>query len=807
MSSSFSRLRRRSRESNRSNDSDSDGNSIRVSPSRHNDKVTEVERSENENKDSGPDLAQTTPQVGSSQPHQATPTPPQQPQETEGTSARSNRSNRDSDRDPIRVSPSRHEDGVAEVKILENEHKNSVPGLAQTTPKIENSQPHQAAPTHPQQPQETETNMIPVDATVARNQNQRKVRQSPPKDKETSPNTEDKVHRVKIESDRTGWGRISDLIRQYDRDRVEDVKEDIDTLLVFAGLFSAVITAFIIESYKTLQQQPEDTTNQILLQLSAQIASLTVSGNLVNSTMPAFTTPSFIPMRFSVLINTLWLLSLIFALVTASLGILVKQWLHELMARDTQDPRQQVKLRFFREVGVQRWQIFEIASALPLLLQLALLLFFIGLSAFLHDLNPVVTWIVTGFMILWLIFYLFTTFAPAFSSQCPYKTPMLKGILQRIRVGNHTWLKSLARTLHTNIPDAWPTIKQRCKDLHDWLDTWLDAWMACEETKARESDTWDLPTLVCLREILRGEQLEETITDCVRKCGVKPLLRCMRLFSRDEDPVNQGILPDVPQGLTHQTCELFASRISDLSLSFAPWFLADLYLRMTYALSEAYVPATNFPVPRGSLPVFIRLINKDRNSAVYSVLTMYSVRHHTLESHPGHFDNLFPYIFDDERQTYGIGTRFVSNLVAATRAICCHLWNQSHVDSDLDMDDILWPISQIRSDSDPDIPTDPIAFISTFTEVLYLAPQGVRQKCRHILVEVMGELANILTVADGPSYRLSRKACVERIYRCLFEIYLRDTPFVPKLGDLIRTWWPNFDHTKHLSLQLTHTTP
>ncbi|KAK7677462.1 hypothetical protein QCA50_019575 [Cerrena zonata] len=716
-------------------------------------------------------------------------------------SARSNASSSDSDGDPIRVSPSRRNDEVAEVEISENGNDDSGPDLAQTLPQVGSPQALQAAPTLPPKPQETEAEAVPAVAASLRDEQHQTGERYPPKDTDTSPKTEDKVHRVKIESDRTGWGRISDLLRQYDRARVEDVKEDIDTLLVFAGLFSAVITAFIIESYKTLQQQPEDTTNQILLQLSAQIASLTVSGNLVNSTIPPFTTPSFVPMRFSVLINTLWLLSLVFALITASLGILVKQWLHELMARDTQDPRQQVKLRFFREVGVQRWQVFEIAAALPLLLQLALLLFFIGLTAFFHDLNPVVTWVATGVMILWLLFYLFTTLAPAFSSQCPYKTPMLKGILQRIRVGSHTWLKSLARTLHNYIPVTWPEMERRFMSLYYSLNTWSDAWMAREEMKVREDDTWDLPTLICSREILRGEQLEETITDCVRKGGVKSLLRYMRLFSRDEDPVNQGILPDVPQGLTHQTCELFASRISDFSLYFAPWFLAELYLRMTYALSEAYVPATNFPVPRGSLPVFIRLINKDRNSAVYSVLTMYSVRHHTLENHPGHFDNLFPFLSAGERQASGIGTQFITNLVAATREICCHLWNQSHVDSDLDMDDILWPISQIRSDSDPDIPTNPIAFISTFTEVLYLAPQGVRQKCRHILVEVMGELANILTGTDGSSWQTPHQKCVEEIHRCLLDLHIMDTPLIPKLGDLIRTWRPHFDYTRHWFLQ------
>ena len=48
---------------------------------------------------------------------------------------------------------------------------------------------------------------------------------------------EDSVQRVQIEPERTGWARLSDLLRKYDQDRIQDAKEDIDTLLVFVGLF------------------------------------------------------------------------------------------------------------------------------------------------------------------------------------------------------------------------------------------------------------------------------------------------------------------------------------------------------------------------------------------------------------------------------------------------------------------------------------------------------------------------------------------------------------------------------------------
>ena len=45
----------------------------------------------------------------------------------------------------------------------------------------------------------------------------------------------DKVQRVRIEPERTGWARIYDLVRQVDKDRVADIKDDIDTLLVFVS--------------------------------------------------------------------------------------------------------------------------------------------------------------------------------------------------------------------------------------------------------------------------------------------------------------------------------------------------------------------------------------------------------------------------------------------------------------------------------------------------------------------------------------------------------------------------------------------
>ncbi|KAH8104054.1 hypothetical protein BXZ70DRAFT_680660 [Cristinia sonorae] len=109
------------------------------------------------------------------------------------------------------------------------------------------------------------------------------------------------------------------------------------------------------------------------------------------------------------------------------------------MAHDSISPQGYVRVRHFRREGLLEWHVFEIAAVLPLLLQCALMLFFIGLCDYLHSLYPPLGWTVTTVVILWLLVYITTALAPVFSPNCPYKTPFLK-------VAPHTqvvWLKYL----------------------------------------------------------------------------------------------------------------------------------------------------------------------------------------------------------------------------------------------------------------------------------------------------------------------------------------------------------------------------
>lgn len=88
---------------------------------------------------------------------------------------------------------------------------------------------------------------------------------------------------------------------------------------------------------------------------------------------------------------------------------------------------------------MQRWRVYEIAAALPLLLQVALMLFLVGLSDFARHLNPILGWVITAPMVLWLAMNILVTFLPVVSIWCPYKTPFLIGSLIALRVCISGW--------------------------------------------------------------------------------------------------------------------------------------------------------------------------------------------------------------------------------------------------------------------------------------------------------------------------------------------------------------------------------
>ena len=194
--------------------------------------------------------------------------------------------------------------------------------------------------------------------------------------------------------------------------------------------------------------------------------------------------------------------------------MLVKQWLRDFLAQHTQNPKEQLKIRTFRDAGVKRWRVFELAAFLPLLLQLALLLFFIGLSEYLRELDPVVGWITTSMILVWLFLFSLTTTAPLIYQQCPYKTPILRPVFSGVRHFVCLSLSRISRFLVTRIDliTAPPTIGHRL---------WLRLARLADSIRQSEEEgvcaQWsDIAILIYSIDNLRGERVEETILQCSR---------------------------------------------------------------------------------------------------------------------------------------------------------------------------------------------------------------------------------------------------------------------------------------------------
>uniref|UniRef100_A0A0W0EWC8 DUF6535 domain-containing protein n=1 Tax=Moniliophthora roreri TaxID=221103 RepID=A0A0W0EWC8_MONRR len=230
------------------------------------------------------------------------------------------------------------------------------------------------------------------------------------------------------------WAALLETVNKYDEDMVKNWKEDIDTLLVFAGLFSAVVTAFAIESYQWLSEDPEDTTIVLLTQISQQLRD-------PNMNVTRSDSETFHPDASLVLINCFWFLSLILALMSGLLALLCKQWLRE-HTRDThtRTVTEALALRQLRRDSLEKWRVPQLVATTPVLLEVALLLFFAGLLDLAWTRNLAVFAICMVAVGLGAGFYIVTAVLPLITNMytdlhhgrdeilpfcfiCPYKSP------------------------------------------------------------------------------------------------------------------------------------------------------------------------------------------------------------------------------------------------------------------------------------------------------------------------------------------------------------------------------------------------
>ncbi|KAJ7598368.1 hypothetical protein C8J56DRAFT_1039240 [Mycena floridula] len=161
------------------------------------------------------------------------------------------------------------------------------------------------------------------------------------------------------------WDNVMVVVNRYDDAMVKDWNNDIDAVLIFAGLFSAVVTAFVTQSYTWLSEGPSDKMVRILSQLSQHLGTMNTSPE------------------------------------------------DQKLFQHFPQLQQSFALRQLRYQSWNTWKVSRIIATLPLLLEFALVLFFAGVLDLIFPLNPIIFALASATVALIVLFLVITTFAPA----------------------------------------------------------------------------------------------------------------------------------------------------------------------------------------------------------------------------------------------------------------------------------------------------------------------------------------------------------------------------------------------------------
>ncbi|KAL1689630.1 hypothetical protein GGG16DRAFT_57375, partial [Schizophyllum commune] len=232
------------------------------------------------------------------------------------------------------------------------------------------------------------------------------------------------VYGEELGSNARFWHVLLDEGRVYDAELVDGWRDTLDVLLVFAGLFSAIVTTFVVQSSQALQPDYAQISVSLLAEMLAMQRAWATGSSIDAVPRSSLALDAVSASALDYWCNGLWYISLSLSMSAALMAVLVKQWILAYNSNVSGTPKQQALARQFRLIGVERWNVPLIVGLLPMLLHISLLLFFVGLSLYVFTLDSAIAWIIVALAIAVYLLYLIANILPMFDSQCPYKTPL-----------------------------------------------------------------------------------------------------------------------------------------------------------------------------------------------------------------------------------------------------------------------------------------------------------------------------------------------------------------------------------------------
>ena len=211
-----------------------------------------------------------------------------------------------------------------------------------------------------------------------------------------------------------------------------------------AGLFSAVLTAFVIDSNQSIQTTPalqsawsQTESVALLRQISEKLASPDKQIPLPSvSWLPGFDT---FPSVSDVRVNIMWTISLVSSLTAALLATLIRQWARDHMRifQRYSDPLKVARIRQYLHESSKRTYMLVLAEAVPGLVHISLFLFLAGLAEFHLNIHPTVGRYILIPIILCAALYIIITAPPVIFPQSSYRTPyspLVWYIVRKVRI-------------------------------------------------------------------------------------------------------------------------------------------------------------------------------------------------------------------------------------------------------------------------------------------------------------------------------------------------------------------------------------
>ncbi|KAJ7453867.1 hypothetical protein FB451DRAFT_1012309, partial [Mycena latifolia] len=150
-----------------------------------------------------------------------------------------------------------------------------------------------------------------------------------------------------------------------------------------AALFSASLTAFLIDSYKTLSPDSGDATVRLLAQISHQLPVSAIGSTFqLSESHPN-----------SLVCNDFWFTSLAFSLSCALIVTFLEQRARDFLykAEMCSPPVIRARVYSYLDYSFKRFNMYTVVEIIPLFLHASQLLFFAGLVVFLIPVNLTMT--------------------------------------------------------------------------------------------------------------------------------------------------------------------------------------------------------------------------------------------------------------------------------------------------------------------------------------------------------------------------------------------------------------------------------